>query len=40
MSAGCPLGLKAGIDEKVPPIMSAVMIVGGVGLMAAGKRKG
>ena len=36
---GVSIGIETKHDEKVPPIVSAVMILGGVGLMIAGKVK-
>ncbi|MFL6300575.1 MAG: hypothetical protein ACJ71N_08220 [Terriglobales bacterium] len=33
------IGVQVRHDEKVSPIISAVLILGGVGLMVAGKRK-
>ncbi len=33
------LGVKTQTDEKVSPIISAVMILGGAGIMIAGKSK-
>jgi hypothetical protein len=33
------IGVQVRHDEKVSPIISAVLIIGGVGLMVAGKRK-
>ncbi len=33
------IGIEPQSDEKVPPLVSAVMILGGAGLMIAGKRK-
>jgi hypothetical protein len=33
------IGVQVRHDEKVSPIISAVLIVGGVGLMIAGSRK-
>jgi len=34
------IGIDVKRDEKVDPIISAVLILGGVGLMIAGSRKG
>ena len=36
---GVSIGVETRHDEKVSPIVSAVMILGGVGLMIAGKGK-
>jgi hypothetical protein len=36
---GVSIGIETRHDEKVPPVVSAVMILGGAGLMIAGKRK-
>ena len=36
---GLSLGVETRHDEKVPPLVSAVLIVGAVGLMIAGKRR-
>ena len=36
---GVSLGVETRHDEKAPPIVSAVMILGGVGLMIAGRPK-
>ena len=36
---GVSIGVETRHDEKVPPIVSAVMILGGAGLMIAGKGK-
>ena len=33
------IGVQVRHDEKVSPVISAVLILGGVGLMVAGKRK-
>ncbi len=33
------IGVETHSDEKVPPLVTAVMILGGAGLMIAGKRK-
>jgi hypothetical protein len=37
--AGVSIGIETRHDEKVSPIVSAVMILGGAGLMIAGKGK-
>lgn len=37
---GVSIGIETRHDEKVSPILSAVMILGGVGLMIAGRKKG
>ena len=37
---GVSIGIETRHDEKAPPIVSAVMILGGVGLMIAGKGRG
>jgi hypothetical protein len=37
---GISIGVETRHDEKAPPIVSAVMILGGVGLMIAGKGRG
>ena len=34
---GVSIGVETRHDEKAPPIVSAVMILGGAGLMIAGK---
>lgn len=39
-AGGISMGMETHYDEKVSPIVSAAMILGGVGLMIAGKRKG
>jgi hypothetical protein len=40
LSAGdVHIGVQVRHDEKVSPIVSAVLILGGVGLMVAGSRK-
>lgn len=40
ISAGdVKIGVQVRHDEKVSPIISAVLIVGGIGLMLAGSRK-
>ena len=36
---GVSIGIQTRHDEKAPPIVSAVMILGGAGLMIAGKGK-
>jgi hypothetical protein len=36
---GVSIGIETRHDEKVSPIVSAVMILGGAGLMIAGKGK-
>ena len=36
---GVSVGVETSHQEKVSPIVSAVMILGGAGLMIAGKRK-
>ena len=36
---GVSVGVEARHDEKVHPALSAVMILGGFGAMAAGKRR-
>jgi len=33
------IGVQVRHDEKVSPIISAVLIIGGIGLMVAGSRK-
>jgi hypothetical protein len=33
------IGVQVRHDEKVSPVISAVLIVGGIGLMIAGSRK-
>ncbi len=38
-AGGIHMGVETHYDEKVSPIVSAVLILGGVGLMIAGKRK-
>jgi len=38
-AGGMSVGVNVQHDEKVSPIVSAVMIAGGVGLMIAGKTK-
>jgi hypothetical protein len=35
---GVSVGIETRHDEKAPPIVSAMMILGGVGLMVAGQR--
>jgi hypothetical protein len=37
---GLSIGVETRHDEKVPPIISAVLILGGAGLMIAGRRSG
>jgi hypothetical protein len=37
--AGVSIGIETRHDEKVSPIVSAVLILGGAGLMIAGKGK-
>jgi hypothetical protein len=36
---GVSIGIETRHDEKAPPLVSAVMILGGVGLMIAGRPK-
>ena len=36
---GVSIGIETRHDEKAPPAVSAVMILGGVGLMIAGRSK-
>jgi hypothetical protein len=36
---GVSLGVETRHEEKLPPALSAVMILGGLGAMAAGKRR-
>jgi hypothetical protein len=38
-AGGIHMGVETSYDEKVSPIISAVLILGGVGLMIAGKQK-
>jgi len=38
-AGGIHMGVETSYDEKVSPVISAVMILGGVGLMIAGKQK-
>ena len=38
-AGGIHMGVETHYDEKVAPIVSAVLILGGVGLMIAGKQK-
>ena len=38
-AGGIHMGVETHYDEKVSPIVSAVMILGGVGMMIAGKRR-
>ncbi len=35
---GVSIGVETRHDEKAPPILSAAMILGGVGLVVAGKK--
>ncbi len=37
---GLSIGVETQHDEKVPPIVSAMLILGGAGLMITGKLKG
>jgi hypothetical protein len=37
---GVSIGINTRHDEKAPPAASAVMILGGVGLMIAGRARG
>ena len=39
MAGGVQRGVQVRHDEKVSPIISAVLIIGGIGLMVAGSRK-
>ena len=39
MAGGVSFGVETRHEEKVSPFVSAVMILGGVGTMVAGKRK-
>ena len=39
-AGGVSIGVETQHDEKVPPIVSAIMILGGTGLLIAAKRKG
>jgi nucleoside recognition membrane protein YjiH len=38
--AGVSIGIETRHDEKAPPIVTAIMILGGAGLMIAGKTAG
>ncbi len=38
-AGGMSIGVETRHEEKVSPIVSAVMILGGAGMMIAGKRK-
>lgn len=38
-AGGISLGVETRHDEKVSPVISAVMILGGAGMMIAGKTK-
>jgi hypothetical protein len=38
-AGGISMGVETHYDEKVSPIISAVMILGGAGMMIAGKYK-
>lgn len=38
-AGGIHMGVETHYDEKVSPIVSAVLILGGVGLMIAGKQR-
>lgn len=38
-AGGIHMGVESNYDEKVSPIISAALILGGVGLMIAGKQK-
>jgi hypothetical protein len=38
-AGGIHMGVETQYDEKVSPIVSAVLILGGVGMMIAGKQK-
>ena len=38
-AGGMSIGVEVQTEEKVSPILSAVMILGGAGLMIAGKRR-
>ncbi len=38
-AGGVSIGVQTRHDEKVSPIVSAVMILGGAGMMVAGKMK-
>ena len=39
-AGGVSVGIETRHEEKVSPIVSAVMILGGAGLLIAGKRRG
>jgi len=39
-AAGISIGIETRHDEKISPLVSAVMIVGGAAMMIAGKVKG
>jgi hypothetical protein len=36
---GLSIGVETRHDEKAPPFVSAIMILGGAGMLVAGKRK-
>jgi hypothetical protein len=36
---GVSIGIETRHDEKAPPVVSAVMLLGGVGMMIAGRSK-
>ncbi len=38
-AGGISIGVETRHEEKVPPVVSAVMILGGAGMMIVGKRK-
>jgi len=38
-AGGMSIGVEVRTEERVSPILSAVMILGGAGLMIAGKRR-
>lgn len=38
-AGGISIGVETRHEEKVPPIVSAVMILGGAGMMIVGKRR-
>ncbi len=38
-AGGISIGVETRHEEKVPPLVSAVMILGGAGMMITGKRK-
>jgi len=38
-AGGVSVGFETRHEEKVPPLVSAAMILGGAGMMAAGKMK-